>query len=404
MMTTTPGAPSRQRTIITAACFAVQAVGVGTYIAYGVFFTPLMEEFGWSRALISGASSAAFIVGGLFAILVGRLNDRVGPRAIMTLAAIIYGLGYALMARVDSVAQLYLTFGLIFGVGLSAIDVIALSTIARWFSHNRGKITGIVKVGTGAGQFVIPLLAGFLIHQLGFRTAFVILGTGAGLLLLIIAQFLRRDPGTTSPDAPAEARNDTGLSASQAMKTLDFKLLFLANLLLVAVLMSIMIHMVPHARDLGIPPQQAAGLLAAIGAVSMVGRFTSGFIIDKTGSKPIMLSCFVLLMAALVWLPQAQTLTGLYLFTLVYGLAHGGCFTAISPLTAELFGLRAHGNLFGLVVFAGTAGGAVGPLLTGWIFDINKTYTPAFMLLIIIALIAYVFFSNLKPGTKKEEC
>ncbi len=383
-----------QARIITAACFAVQAVGVGTYIAYGVFFTPLMEAFGWSRALVSGAGSTAFFIGGLFAILVGRLNDRFGPRVIMAVAAILYGLGYAGMARVETVPQLYLTFGLVFGMGLSAIDVIALSTIARWFFANRGKMTGLVKVGTGAGQFVIPLLAGFLIHHLGFRPAFVILGTSAAILLLATALFLRRDPGEDpTRDTPSD---QTGLTPAQARKTPAFKQLVLANLILVAILMSIMVHIVPHARDLAIPAQTAAGLLAAIGAVSMVGRFSSGFVIDKTGSKPIMLFCFVLLLVALSWLPFAKTLSGLYLFTLVYGIAHGGFFTAISPLTAELFGLRSHGSLFGMVVFAGTAGGALGPLLTGWIFDISGTYIPAFVLLMGLAATASVLFFKLK--------
>ena len=372
----------------------IQAVGVGTYIAYGVFFTPLMEAFGWSRAQVSGAGSTAFFIGGIFAVLVGRLNDRFGPRVIMALAAILYGIGYAGMARVESLPQLYLTFGLVFGMGLSAIDVIALSTIARWFSTNRGKMTGLVKVGTGSGQFVIPLLAGFLIHHLGFRTAFVILGTLAALLLLATALFLRRDPGKDpTRDTPSD---QTGLTPSQARKTPAFKQLVLANLILVAILMSIMVHIVPHARDLAIPAQTAAGLLAAIGGISMAGRFGSGFVIDKTGSKPIMLFCFVLLMAALFWLPFAKTLSGLYLFTLVYGIAHGGFFTAISPLTAELFGLRSHGSLFGMVVFAGTAGGALGPLLTGWIFDISGTYIPAFVLLIGLAATASVLFYKLK--------
>ena len=394
MIQTTSPDLSRQRRIITATCFGIQAVGVGTYIAYGVFFTPMMEALGWSRALISGASSTAFIIGGLFAMLVGRLNDKFGPRIIMAVAAVFYGLGFTGMARVETVTQLYLTFGLVFGIGLSAIDVIALTTVARWFSTNRGKMTGIVKVGTGAGQFVIPLAAGFLIQHLGFRPAFVILGTVAAIFLCATALFLRRDPGTGT--AEAITTDQTGLNPSEARKTPAFKQLVLANLLLVGVLMSIMIHIVPHARDLNIPAPQAAGLLAAIGGISMLGRFSSGFVIDKTGSKPIMLFCFALLMVALSWLPFANTLSGLYLFTLIYGIAHGGFFTAISPLTAELFGRKSHGSLFGMVVFAGTAGGALGPLMTGWIFDLTGMYIPAFVLLIGLSATASVLFFRLK--------
>ncbi len=139
------------KTILT--CFSLQAVGIGVYIAFGVFFNPLMDQFGWPRAVISGASSMAFFISGLFAIYVGRLYDRIGPKYIMTITAVFFGLGLILMSRINAIWHLYIVFGLIFGIGLSSVDVIALTTIARWFPEKRGSITGIVKVGTGAGQF-----------------------------------------------------------------------------------------------------------------------------------------------------------------------------------------------------------------------------------------------------------
>ena len=113
-----------------AICFSIQALGVGTYIAFGVFFNPIMEEFGWTRAAIAGASSTAFFCWGLFGIIIGRLNDRFGPRYLMTITAIFFGLGCVLMARLTSLSELYLYYGIIFGIGLSSIDVIALTTIA----------------------------------------------------------------------------------------------------------------------------------------------------------------------------------------------------------------------------------------------------------------------------------
>ena len=143
---------------IAAACFGIQAVGIGTYISFGVLFNPLISEFEWSRASIAGASSMAFLLGGFLSIAVGRLNDRIGPQKLMTVAGVFFGLGYLLMSRLDAIWQLYLFFGVVFGTGLSAIDVIPLTTIARWFVKKRGIVTGIVKVGTGAGQMIIPFL------------------------------------------------------------------------------------------------------------------------------------------------------------------------------------------------------------------------------------------------------
>jgi MFS family permease len=226
-----------------------------------------MDAFGWSRAAISGASSTAFFFAGLFGILVGRLNDRFGPRMIMRVAAVFLGLGFALMSQVATLLQLYLVFGLVFGIGLSAVDVIALSTIARWFALNRGKMTGIVKVGTGAGQFTVPILASLLIAATGFQTAFIILGICAFALLMIIARFLYRDPdiydaGQTGPAVPVPTFSDpvlrprqtAGIDYSQALKSPKLWLLCLSNLLVVFCLMSIMLHIVPYARDMGISP------------------------------------------------------------------------------------------------------------------------------------------------------
>jgi MFS family permease len=399
--------------IITAACFSIQAVGVGTYISFGVFFTPLMEAFEWSRAAIAGASSAAFFITGLFGMMVGRLNDRIGPRLLMSIAAVFLGLGFALMSQVSTLLHLYLVFGLVFGIGLSAVDVIALTTIARWFSGNRGKMTGIVKVGTGAGQFFIPILASVLIAAFGYQTAFIILGFAAFALLMAIAQFLYRDPDiydagqaeTAVPVAPVSGAGirpvqTAGIDYSLALKSPRLWLLCLSNLLLVFCLMSIMLHIVPYARDMGIPPHRAAGILATIGAVSMAGRFAGGLLIDRTGSKRIMILSFILLLLALFWLTRADILWELYAFATVYGIAHGGFFTAISPIVAELFGIRSHGGLFGIVVCFGTTGGALGPFVTGLMFDRFLNYAFAFSALILIAAIAFVLMLCLKTGPR----
>ncbi len=401
------GAPQRfsYAHLIAAICFCIQALGVGTYIAFGVFFNPLMEEFGWSRAAISGASSTAFFSMGVFGVIVGRLNDRYGPRQVMSVTALLLGLGCALMARLTTLWELYLFYGIIFGMGLSSIDVIALTTIARWFSHRRGFMTGIAKVGTGAGQFAIPLLASGLILVYGWRWSFLLIGIGVSLILLIMAQFLRRDPGAAgfnSQPVTADNRNPApstahSLPLSQALGTVQLWTICLVNLFLVFCLMIIMLHIVPHARDLGFPPIQAAGVLSTIGAVSMLGRFVSGLVIDRRGSKTVMGICFLLLLVSIGWLQLAQRIWMIYLFAIVYGLAHGGFFTAISPLVAEWFGIHSHGSLFGIVVCFGATGGAVGPLLAGYLFDLSGSYQSTFRILTAMALVAWGLLLTLRP-------
>jgi len=308
--------------IIAAACFSIQAIGIGIYVAYGVFFNPLMAEFGWSRTLISGASSVAFLMLGLFGMVVGRLNDRFGPRILMTITAIFLGLGYLLMSRITTIWQLYFFYGIIFGIGLSSIDVIPLSTIARWFTENRGMMTGIVKVGTGAGQFILPLVASGLISSYGWRNAYLIIGSAALVLLIAIAQLLKRDPGEigwsmerTDPEQTRSMdRIGLNLSFKKARRTIQFWTVCLVNLTIVFCLMTVLVHIVPHARDIGVSPPKAAGVLSTIGAVSMIGRFITGMVIDRTGSKKAMIICFFLLLASLLWLQTADELWMLYFF------------------------------------------------------------------------------------------
>lgn len=399
--------------VIAAACFGIQAIGVGTYVSYGVFFNRLISEFGWSRAAISGASSVAFFLMGLFGILVGRLNDRMGPRNLMAVTGFLFGLGHLLMSRLGAIWQLYLFYGVIIGIGLSSVDVIALSTTARWFVRKRGAMTGIVKIGTGAGQFIIPLVASMLITAYGWRTSYIIIGAALILSLVLIAQLLRRDPSQIAPlpDGEKEPSGDKrgfaggGFSLSQTLRTRQFWTICAVNLTTIFCLMSIMVHIVPHAQDIRVSATRAASVLATIGGVSMAGRFITGIAIDRIGSKRAMIACFILLITGLLWLQMAKELWMLYLFAVIYGTAHGGYFTIISPIVAEFFGIRAHGVLFGIVAFSGTVGGAIGPILAGYIFDITARYSPAFWLYSLMSSLGLVLLLLLKPieETRQKE-
>lgn len=395
--------------VIVAACFSIQAIGVGTYISYGVFFNQLSSEFGWSRATISGASSAAFFLMGLLGIFVGRLNDRIGPRKVMTVISSFFGLGLLLMSRLDAVWQLYLFYGVIFGIGLSSIDVIALSTTARWFVKKRGVMTGIVKVGTGMGQLMIPLAASMLIKSYGWRTSYLIIGVAGFLLLVSITQLLRRDPSQMglllnyekkmSMDNPGLIR--VGLSLHEAVHTRQFWMICAVNLVIVFCLMIIMVHIVPYARDIEVSALRAASVLSTIGGVSMIGRFITGIAIDRIGSKRVIIVCFILLMVELLWLQMANDLWMLYLFAVFYGITHGGFFTAISPIVAEFFGINAHGVLFGIVAFSGSIGGAIGPFVAGYIFDITAGYSLAFWLGTLVSTLGLMLIVLLKPIKEK---
>lgn len=402
---------NRERTfsygaVIIASCFLLQAVGLGNYIGFGVFINPLISEFGWSRAALSGATSIALLLSGVLSVVVGRISDRIGPRLIVLSCAVFFGVGHMLMSRVSTVWQLYIVYGLIIGTGLSCVDVIALSTTAQWFAERRGAVTGLVKVGAGFGHLTIPMLATILTTRHGWRVSFISLGAGSFLAFLIIGLLLRRAPcgakraETDKTKGVPEPKNQTGksLSFKEAVRTKAFWIICIANLMSIYCLMSVMLHIVPHARSMTESPTLAAGILSTIGFVSMGGRLLTGLIIDRIGSKRTTMLCFILLAIVLLWLQIADAPWMLYLFAAVYGVAHGGLFTILSPIVADFFGVKSHGALFGIVVFFGTVGGALGPIVTGSIFDAAGSYHTAFWICTGVSLLGLSLIATLKPA------
>jgi len=390
--------------VVLAGCFAIQATGIGTHIAFGVFFKPLLADFGWPRAALAGAHSMAFMLMGLLGIFVGRLNDRLGPRVVMTVTALFFGLGLLLMSTANRLWQVYLFYGMVVGIGLSPVDVIPLSTTARWFVRRRSMMSGIVKVGTGTGQLVIPLAASLLITTYGWRSSYVLMAVFAMLMLAGAGQILRRDPsqkgllpdGDTQTGSAGIHLGEKGLSFREALKTRPFWTICFINLTILFSLMMILVHIVPHAIDLGLPATTAAGVLSTIAGASMVGRLLIGITADRAGIRACMIFCFTLLVLAFLWLRMARELWMLYLFAGVYGIGHGGHFTLISPLVAEHFGIRSHGLLFGIVLFAGNVGGAVGPVLAGHLFDITGSYSSTFWICTAAGLTALGLILSLK--------
>jgi MFS family permease len=196
-------------------------------------------------------------------------------------------------------------------------------------------------------------------------------------------------------DKPALAPE--GLSLREALRTRQFWTLCAAYLTVVFCLMIVMVHIVPFAMDINVSPTKAAGVLSTIGGVSMVGRFFSGLAIDRIGSRRVMIFCFFLLVAGLLWLQLAKELWMIYLFAVIYGIAHGGFFTTFSPIVAEFFGIKSHGALFGIAMFSGTFGGAIGPFLAGYIFDVTGGYGLAIWICILMSALGFVLISLLKP-------
>jgi MFS family permease len=393
--------------VIVLVSFALQVLGWGLFNSLGVFFNPILTEFSWPRAVLSSAISFAMLISGVAGILQGSLSDRFGPRIIMTAGGVLLGGGYLLMSHVASVWHAYLFCGLLIGLGNSGTDVVLLSTTARWFVKKRGMMTGIIKVGTGVGMLIMPLVINGLITAYGWRFAFVVLGAAVLFFYCSGSQFLVRDPGKRglAPDGGKyghpfdHAAPEEGLTLRKTTRTVQFWTMCFAFFVVLFCAITVLMHLVPHAIDLGIAPANAAAALSALGGASIAGRFIMGGAGDRIGNKVALVICFVCLVSSLIWLQLADQLWMLFLFAIVYGFAHGGFFALVSPLTADLFGTSSHGVIFGIITFASTIGGALGPVTAGYIFDITGSYGIVFGILTGMGITGLIAALTLKPTT-----
>ena len=379
--------------VVFGACLT-QFTIVGLMFSIGLFFDIFEEELGWSRTILSGSTSLAFLVMGLLAYFGGRLSDRFGPTVVLCTTGMLYGVGYALVSIVTEPWQLVALFGIGIGLGLATHDVVTLSTIARWFGGRRGMMTGVVKVGTAVGQMVVPPLAALLMAVVGWRYAALALGY-AGAALLMIAAFSMRSPPASRPSTPlAESR---GPESVNVRRSRAFWTLCATQFLFFPSLVTVPLHIAVHGIDLGMTRTTAATLLTVIGGASIVGRLTVGIFVDRIGGRNAYVLSLVPLVTGLLALLVVETHGLLFAAVAVYGFAHGGLFTVVAPTVAEFFGTRTHGAIFGGIVFFGTLGAALGPVLAGRIFDLTGSYDYAFTGLAVMGAIGLALVISL-PG------
>ena len=389
--------------VVAAALFMAIAMW-GARFSFGVFFSPVLEEFGWTRAATSGGFSLTWVFTGLLSILVGRLNDKFGPRLIMTIAGFLVGLGYLFMSQLSSLWQLYLFYGLV-SIGMSAVLVPTLSTVARWFVKRRALMTGIVLAGTGIALMVIVPAANQAIMNYGWRTAYMIVGMVVIVIVVLAAQFLRRDPyqmgklpyGYGGTSTAASGAETSGLFFTEALRTHQVWLISLAYFCTYFIYNILLVHTVIYATGQGISSVQAVGIMAFLGGAGIAGRMLMGIFADRIGNQQTMLLGAGLMMVTLFWLLMAKELWMLLLFGVVFGFGHGGMATLESPIVAHVFGMRSHGAILGLVFFSDTTGGALGPFLAGYLFDVTNSYRLAFFLCALLGVVNLMAILLIRP-------
>ncbi|MFC1913048.1 MFS transporter [Chloroflexota bacterium] len=394
--------------IVLLACI-ILAITWGSMYSFGIFFKPVLLEFGWTRATVSGAYSLAFFLNGFLGIFIGRFTDKFGPRIVVTICGILLATGYLLTSQIGAVWHLYLFYGVLVGIGSSGAYIPAVSTVARWFVKRRGLITGVTMASVGLGTLIVPPITNLLISNYGWRTSFIIIGVVTFVLITLSAQFLKRDPSQIGQRPYGDNIGQEGLGSGyevfslyRAIRTKQFWMVSMMFLCFGACVQTIMIHIVPHATDIAISSVNAAIILATIGGVSTASRIILGGASDRIGNKRAITISFIMMFISLGLLLFAKDLWMFYLFAVVFGLAYGGWSALISVIVAELFGLASLGMILGAVIFGATIGDAAAPAVAGWIFDSTGSYQLAFLICAALSLIAVVLALLLKPITNKQ--
>jgi MFS family permease len=297
----------------------------------------------------------------------------------------------------------------IIGIGMGGSWVPIMSTIARWFVRRRNLMTGIVLTGVGTGTLVAAPVANRLIFAYGWRTSYIIVGGIVLVVVILASQFLRRDPTQAKQRPYGESEGEKQgsvleihpLSLREAVHTQQFWFASAMFFCFGFCVLTIMTHLYLHTTELGISPTSAANILATIGGLSIVGRIVLGGAADRFGNRRVFIIGFILMAATLFWLVPAKELWGLYLFAVIFGFAFGGCATSESPLIAGLFGLSSHGLILGVINLLGFSfGAAVGPLIAGYIFDVNNSYQLAFIVCGAMSIAGLILTALLSPIEK----
>jgi MFS family permease len=371
----------------------------GLRSTFGVFIKPLEQEFGWSRTTLSTVAAVSLFIYGASGPFAGRLADRIGPRGILTGSMLVLGLGSLLSGWVGSLWQLALTSGLLMAAGAGGASVsVASSLAARWFESRRGLVLGLAGGGMSAGQLlIIPLAMTLTVHG-GWRNGFTVLGLLALLLVPLIFWLVRNDPEDKGlrpygVSAGSAARQPMALEARTSLTEAksDPAFWLLAGSFFVCGYTStglVMTHLIPHSVEHGFGEMAAAQALGIMGAVNIVGTVASGWICDRFGRKGPLAFYYFFRGVSLVFLIFVQTLPQLRLFAVIFGLNYISTVPPTSTLTAQLFGRRSVGEIFGWIFLSHQVGAALGSYLGGLFFDLTGGYTLAFLSAAILAFIA----------------
>jgi MFS family permease len=395
--------------VIVAVTFVTMGIGVNARTSFSLFFSPIIDEFGWDRGVTAGAFSFGFLVSAVLSPLMGKLMDRTGPRTVMELGVVLMGVGLLIAPLTTQPWHLYLTIGVLVGSGSVCLGYSGQSLfLPNWFVRRRGLAVGIAFAGVGIGSITLLPWVQLMIDGAGWRQASLAMGI---LILVVLAPLnllLRKRPediglrpdGDAAPlpggaTAPSNIVNAgwaaTDWTLSRALGTARFWWLALGYFCGLYVWYAVQVHQTKYLVEIGFGSTAAAWALGLVSLLGIPGQIALGALSDRIGREWIWtISCvgFAICFAALIALETAPTLLLVYLMVAVQGFLGYGLTSVMGAVVAEIFAGRHFGTIFGTVMFVALAGGAAGPFVTGLLHDLLGNYRAAFMIGIVLSAVS----------------
>jgi MFS family permease len=362
------------------------AIQNGIVMAFAVLYLPLVEAFGASRAEVAAVQSVVLLLSGFGGPAIGYALDRLGPRRLFHGGTLLAALGLFLASGAGSLPVLIMTYGIIAGLGLSALGSQPNMVVAAlWYPGARGKAIAVADLGTGFGAFVFIPLTQALVVRYGWRTTLLV---WAVLLVavLIPANAFQRVP-TTVPRSKVAPGG--GLTLRSAASTPAFWWLVAVRFFSAIGFPLMNVHMLAFAVGAGVSPAMAAAALGTVSLVSLAGRLLTGWLADRLGRAATLTLTYtsavvgIANLGLLAWTGWPGWLAGYVLF---YGLAQGSSGIVTAARAADIFAGASFGTIYGWIVLATGPGEAIGAWAGGAIFDLTGSYLWAFGFVVVVLL------------------
>jgi predicted MFS family arabinose efflux permease len=391
--------------IVAAVAFLALIGAAGFRAAPSVLMLPLEEEFGWSRSELSVAVSVNLLLYGLTAPFAAALMNRFGIRRVTTVALLLVVAGSALSIFATEPWMLWLTWGVLIGLGTGSMALVFAATVAdRWFVKRRGLVVGVLTAGGATGQLVFLPFIALLVTEQGWRQASLLVASGALIVVPLVLIFMRNHPadvGMTPYGAAADyvyeppPRTNAAKQAIgtlvRASKVRTFWALIAGFAICGATTNGLVgTHFIPSAHDHGMSETTAAGLLAVVGIFDIVGTIASGWLTDRYNPR-ILLAVYYgfrgLGLLVLPFLLSATIQPPIILFVVIYGLDWVATVPPTVALCRELFG-KDGPIVFGWVFAAHQIGAAIAATVAGTVRDTTGEYTLAWFGAAALCLVA----------------